>query len=768
MRLSHPLRYSLCRTKPWLAAATLALLAGCANGFDPVKIVIAPVTEFLNQMDNAKQAKNTEQDKDPGNARAVDSAKPAAKPTAKPAQATATKTATAKPAAQKPAAPDPNRPATWNGLPVGEMSVDGETVLVVSATSGTSGYDISLKKYRSLAENEGVLHLRANKSRLCYGTSGLPALSSAYLDDDGTIVNITDMKADSDGDCAERPVSRVLTMPYRWFDANGIVAGATVTDFKPVTVARKTELAAQAFVAKQRMSAMLEEEKKAEAEKKKPENLAKAARTPEFLRDQIARKKPDQKLAEMREVSTPSGSLLALIKEPTFCSGGFISFCVLASKFERPETYPRSDFDLKEAGLSPLLPNEAVLFLAGDKFVHWYTDVSGQDALSIAFINDSGKIIDVRTRYKYEKLGIDGILKNGRYKFADIQAKSPAHALIANADWFDEHKLKVGDTITFKPVTAKRRDELYAQGIKQAQTMLTQLIQDDKQQVQQKALAAAKRAGGNLEQMLQAGKAYNHSYLCKKEEAQGMLYVQSRDADGSVNAIYDLAVADIEKNIVTGVRVQLKGSKNADGAYDFTPVRTLKNSPQYKVNRIRAFGNLAQLDVNLSGSACATPEQMELWVKAPDNFASVAMPVSANLANCALHRADFYYKAEREATRLPNSASDEGEHLGVRLVAAGRAPLPGEPATTGHLFRIDTKTETPFSKMPREDSKLVREYTLSQPCPDSRSAYQCLHRNVVAVDKIQGQRLQPKTGGWQNYTGNLKYDSAGFLAVFVP
>jgi len=36
------------------AAVVLALLAGCANGFDPVKIVIAPVTELLQQLDNAK------------------------------------------------------------------------------------------------------------------------------------------------------------------------------------------------------------------------------------------------------------------------------------------------------------------------------------------------------------------------------------------------------------------------------------------------------------------------------------------------------------------------------------------------------------------------------------------------------------------------------------------------------------------------------------------------------------------------------------------
>jgi len=773
MRLS----FSLPRrraAKPLLAAATLALLAGCANGFDPLKIVIAPVTELMNQLDGMdkkseqKQDESKGQNKDQNGTTQPVNARQVAATSAAPIKATTS--------AKTPAA-SVAKPATWNGLPVGEMSVDGISVLVVSATSGTAGYDTSLVRYRSLAENEGVLHVRNNKSRLCYGTSGLPALSSAYLDDDGTIVNITDMQANSSGECAQRPVARVLTMPYQWFSQNGIRAGDKVTDFKPVTTGRQAEIVAR-FKADAATREQVRAQRKAEEDKRKAEEAkqlaaqeklkneqkVKAARTADFLRLQTTRKKPDIALADMREVSTPSGSLLALIKEPLVCTGGFISFCEHASKYDRGTNHSASKYDLKAYGPYPLLPNEALLFMEVGKVRHWrVSDIS--QPISVAFITEAGRIIEIQSDYTDK-----GNAEMEGKTYGDLWAKSPAHALITNVGWFDEHQIKAGDTITFKPVTAKRRDELYAQGMAQAERMLAQRIQDDKQQARAEAVARAKAAGGNIEQLLQAGMAHNHNYVCEKEEAQGLLYVQSREADGSVNAVYDLAVADIAKNTVTGVRVQMKGVKNAEGGYDFTPVNTLKSAPQLKVNGIRAFGNLAELDVNLSGSACGTPEQMGLWAKVPDAFSSVKMPVSVNLANRALHRADFYYKANREATRLPDGARasrDSQDHLGIRLVAAGRAPLPGEPATTGQMFHIDIKTDDPGSGSTgrAEGRKIAGEFTLSRPCAEPRSAYQCLHSSVVVGDRaMKGRRLQPKTGDWQNYTTELySDDSSSFI-----
>jgi len=76
------------------AAAMLALLAGCANGFDPIKIVLSPVSERFRQIE-PKRTQNTEQ---------PDPDAPQAQPATQVAAATAT-TITTKPAtASKPAA----------------------------------------------------------------------------------------------------------------------------------------------------------------------------------------------------------------------------------------------------------------------------------------------------------------------------------------------------------------------------------------------------------------------------------------------------------------------------------------------------------------------------------------------------------------------------------------------------------------------------------------------------------------------------------------
>jgi len=176
MRLSLPLRLSLLRTKPLFAAATLALLAGCS---------LPP--HVKNQFLKLEY-----------------------------------------------------RTALWNNMPMGEMSVKDKTLLVLNVPLRQENRDVVYEKYRNLFGNHGVLYVLPRKTAdICGNTKNLPALSTAYLEDDGAIGNIVDMPANSAKKyCTDRPSSRFIVMTYQWFKNNGIKVGDKLTAFKPVTETR--------------------------------------------------------------------------------------------------------------------------------------------------------------------------------------------------------------------------------------------------------------------------------------------------------------------------------------------------------------------------------------------------------------------------------------------------------------------------------------------------------------------------------------------------
>ena len=61
-------------------------------------------------------------------------------------------------------------------------------------------------------------------------------LTAAFVADDGTIVNLADMKPQSDDShCSAKPVRFVLEMNQGWFAQRGLRAGARLTGvpFKP-------------------------------------------------------------------------------------------------------------------------------------------------------------------------------------------------------------------------------------------------------------------------------------------------------------------------------------------------------------------------------------------------------------------------------------------------------------------------------------------------------------------------------------------------------
>lgn len=110
-------------------------------------------------------------------------------------------------------------------LRVGMFRIEAE----VAATEQTR--EIGLMNRRSMAPHQGMLFVFDSSQQYCFWMKNtiLP-LSIAFMDEQGKIVNIEDMKPQSeDNHCAERPVRYALEMNQGWFAAKGIKAGATIS-----------------------------------------------------------------------------------------------------------------------------------------------------------------------------------------------------------------------------------------------------------------------------------------------------------------------------------------------------------------------------------------------------------------------------------------------------------------------------------------------------------------------------------------------------------
>lgn len=81
---------------------------------------------------------------------------------------------------------------------------------------------------RSMGANEGMLFVFDEASVQCmWMKNTLIPLSVAYLADDGTIINVEDMKPQTEeSHCARKPVRFALEMNAGWFAAKGLRPGA--------------------------------------------------------------------------------------------------------------------------------------------------------------------------------------------------------------------------------------------------------------------------------------------------------------------------------------------------------------------------------------------------------------------------------------------------------------------------------------------------------------------------------------------------------------
>ena len=81
---------------------------------------------------------------------------------------------------------------------------------------------------KEMLQHEGMIFVFEQPGKQCFWMKNtLIPLSAAFLSDDGTIVNIEDMKPLLlDGHCSAQPVRYVLEMNKGWFDKKGIKAGS--------------------------------------------------------------------------------------------------------------------------------------------------------------------------------------------------------------------------------------------------------------------------------------------------------------------------------------------------------------------------------------------------------------------------------------------------------------------------------------------------------------------------------------------------------------
>ncbi len=79
----------------------------------------------------------------------------------------------------------------------------------------------------SMGTNEGMLFVNDERGMRCFWMRNtLLPLTIAFIDDDGTIVNLADMAPRSEAShCSEKPVRFALEMNQGWFAKRGIKAG---------------------------------------------------------------------------------------------------------------------------------------------------------------------------------------------------------------------------------------------------------------------------------------------------------------------------------------------------------------------------------------------------------------------------------------------------------------------------------------------------------------------------------------------------------------
>ncbi|MGE5453141.1 MAG: DUF192 domain-containing protein [Acidobacteriota bacterium] len=91
--------------------------------------------------------------------------------------------------------------------------------------------EIGLMYRTTMGPNEGMIFVFERPGQQCFWMKNtLIPLSVAFLDDEGTVVNVDEMKAETeDPHCSTKPVRYVLEMNKGWFSKRGIKEGSKIT-----------------------------------------------------------------------------------------------------------------------------------------------------------------------------------------------------------------------------------------------------------------------------------------------------------------------------------------------------------------------------------------------------------------------------------------------------------------------------------------------------------------------------------------------------------
>jgi uncharacterized membrane protein (UPF0127 family) len=96
---------------------------------------------------------------------------------------------------------------------------------------------IGLMFRQEMPQHEGMLFVFEQPATQCFWMKNtLLPLTAAFVADDGTIVNLVDMKPQTtDSHCSTKPVRFVLEMNQGWFAKKGLKAGSRLSGvaFKP-------------------------------------------------------------------------------------------------------------------------------------------------------------------------------------------------------------------------------------------------------------------------------------------------------------------------------------------------------------------------------------------------------------------------------------------------------------------------------------------------------------------------------------------------------
>lgn len=103
--------------------------------------------------------------------------------------------------------------------------------IVAQVAKTSEQRQIGLMFRKEMAGHEGMIFVFEDPATQCFWMRNtLIPLSAAFVADDGSIVNIEDMKPLSDqSHCSAKPVRYVLEMNQGWFAKRGLKAGTKLT-----------------------------------------------------------------------------------------------------------------------------------------------------------------------------------------------------------------------------------------------------------------------------------------------------------------------------------------------------------------------------------------------------------------------------------------------------------------------------------------------------------------------------------------------------------